>query len=76
MGWIGPMLQEAGFAVDHEHNHCGQCWWEMRRLSDDNPPSGPGMLAGPHDVRLCPDWSQAGTKHDLYCRSNHPDHKV
>lgn len=25
MGWIGPMLKQAGFAVDHEHNHRGQC---------------------------------------------------
>jgi hypothetical protein len=76
MGWIGPMLRKAGFVVDHEHNHCGQCWWEMRRASDVTPPSGPGKLAGPHDVRLPPSWSQPGPKHDLYSRSNSPDEKV
>ena len=76
MGWIGPMLKKAGFVVDHEHNHCGQCWWEMRRASDATPPSDPGKLAGPHDVRLRPDWSQPGTKLDLYSRSSNPDEKV
>jgi len=30
MGWIGPVMKEAGFHVNHEHNHCGKCWWEFR----------------------------------------------
>jgi hypothetical protein len=30
MGWTGPMLRDAGFTVDHEHNHRGQCWSEIR----------------------------------------------
>jgi hypothetical protein len=31
MGWIGPALNAIGAEVAaHEHNHCGQCWWEMR----------------------------------------------
>jgi hypothetical protein len=76
MGWIGPMLKQAGFAVDHEHNHCGQCWWEIRRLSDNTPPSEPGTLAGSDDVRLRPDWSGAATKLDVYKHSNRPDDKV
>lgn len=29
MGWIGPMMKEAGFVVNHAHNHCGQCYWEF-----------------------------------------------
>lgn len=30
MGWIGPALESIGAeVVSHEHNHCGQCWWEM-----------------------------------------------
>jgi hypothetical protein len=32
MVWIGPMPKQAGFAAYHEHNHCGQCWWKIRRL--------------------------------------------
>lgn len=34
IGWIKPMMDDAGFRVDHQHNHCGQCWWEFRRASD------------------------------------------
>jgi hypothetical protein len=31
MGWIIPMLEGAGAEiVEHEHNHCGQCWATMR----------------------------------------------
>lgn len=76
MGWIGPMLKQAGFAVDHEHNHCGQCWWEIRRSSDTTSPSEPGPLAGPEDVRLQPDWKRAGAKLHVYQHSNDPDGKV
>lgn len=31
MGWISPMLDRIGATVAaHEHNHCGQCWAEIR----------------------------------------------
>ncbi|MCC6681261.1 MAG: hypothetical protein IT445_10220 [Phycisphaeraceae bacterium] len=31
MGWIHSMLDRIGAEVmAHEHNHCGQCWGEMR----------------------------------------------
>ena len=31
IGWISPLLAKAGIEVTaHEHNHCGQCWAEMR----------------------------------------------
>jgi len=76
IGWIGPMLKKAGFAVDHEHDHCGQCWWEMRHSNDQLPPSKPGALAGERDVRLEAAWDQAGVKLDVYRRSTGPDDKV
>ena len=59
MGWIGPMLKAAGFAAQHQHNHSGQCWWEIRRANDNAPPSERGTLAGPGDIRLRPEWNQA-----------------
>jgi hypothetical protein len=70
------MLKQAGFAVDHEHNHCGQCWWEIRRLNDNTPPSEPGTLAGPDDVRLRPDWHGPEAKLDVYHHSNRPHDKA
>lgn len=75
MGWIGPMLKRAGFVVDHQHNHCGQCWWEMRRKEDLTPPSETGRLSGDQDVRLRPDWSQS-VPPDTYHRSNDADEKT
>jgi len=40
IGWIGPALHQIGAeVVTHEHNHCGQCWWEMRLVGKDNPPA-------------------------------------
>lgn len=69
MGWIGPMLRRAGFVADHQHNHCGQCWWEIRSASDPSPASRPGEQAGRQDVRLRPDWQQAPPL-DTYIRSH------
>ncbi len=34
IGWIGPMLKESGYRIDHAHNHCGQCYWELRPHQD------------------------------------------
>lgn len=54
MGWIIPMLDKAGVeVVSHEHNHCGQCWAEMR-LKDK--PSEPLDLAC--DIRKDARWNR------------------
>lgn len=76
MGWIGPMLQEAGFAVDHQHNHRGRCWWEIRRAKDTTPPSQPGSLAGEQDVRLRPDWNTSGGSLDTFIHATNPSGKA
>lgn len=67
IGWVGPMMRDAGFVVDHEHNHCGQCWWEFRRKDDPAKPSEPGGFSGPRDVRVRPGWEQPAT--DVYHRA-------
>jgi hypothetical protein len=74
IGWIGPMLRRAGFVVDHQHNHCGQCWWEIRAAADATPPSKTGTLAGERDVRLHAGWNQPAPL-DTYHRANDPDDK-
>lgn len=76
MGWIGPLMKEAGFVINHAHNHCGQCWWEMRRTTDLQPASAMGELAGKADVRLRPDWKTSGTRMDVYARATDPNHKL
>jgi hypothetical protein len=58
IGWIGPVMKDAGYVIDHEHNHCGQCWWEFRRKEDAAPPSAQGEFSKEHDVRQRPDWKQ------------------
>ena len=75
LGWIGPLLKKAGYVVDHQHNHRGRCWWEIRRADDPAEPSAPGELAGTHDVRLQPDWLEGDPVVDTYVRANHPDDK-
>lgn len=59
VGWIGPMMKDAGYVIDHEHNHCGKCWWEFRRVDDHSAPSAPGAFSA-RDVRLSPDWMKPG----------------
>lgn len=65
--WIGPMLKPAGFTIDHEHNHQGQCWWEMRKKDDATPPSRSGEISGEADIRHSAEWC-AGQK-DVFEKS-------
>jgi hypothetical protein len=75
MGWIGPLLKRGGYVIDHEHNHMGQCWWEIRSASDPAPASRPGELATSQDVRLRQDWKEQANQLDAYVRANDPDDK-
>jgi len=74
IGWIGPMMKDAGFVIDHEHNHCGQCWWEFRRREDATPPSAPGQFSAEKDVRLKDDWLKNHTL-DAFHRATDVDDK-
>jgi hypothetical protein len=74
MGWIGPLMKEAGFVIDHEHNHCGQCWWEMRAKDNTSQSSVVGQLSGDKDVRLAANWGSGETL-DVYQRATDPDEK-
>lgn len=76
IGWIGPMMKEAGFVVDHQHNHCGQCWWEFRRADAPGTPDEPGVVAGKFDVRHLLHWRDEKTKIDSYHRAHHPNDKM
>lgn len=75
IGWIGPVMEKAGFVIDHEHNHCGQCWWEMRRKDSKDPPSKPGELPGDADIRLSPEWIKQDTPHDVFAKATRPEQK-
>lgn len=76
IGWIGPLMKDAGFVIDHEHNHRGQCWWEYRAKDSDAVPPMPGTVAGDKDVRLRPDWTAGKAHLDRYERTTDPDDKV
>ena len=76
IGWIGPMMRDAGFVIDHEHNHLGQCWWEMRSAGSTTAPSAPGTVAGTKDVRLLPHWQPPGAKLDRYRAATDVDDKL
>ena len=61
IGWIGPMMDNAGYTTAHEHNHCGQCWWEFRKKSQlapegvsEEPPAD--NLLPETDVRNSDNW--------------------
>jgi len=75
MGWIGPLMREAGFVIDHEHNHCGQCWWEIRPAGAAGGLSPPGAESGEKDVRRRPDWRPAAGTIDSYEKTTDPDDK-
>lgn len=62
MGWVKPLMDDAGFETHSEHNHHGQCWLEMRRKGGRL--SGPPPIRNAKDVRNLPNWQQP--EHDLF----------
>ena len=53
MGWVKEVLEDLNIeVVEHEHNHCGQCWAE---LSVKGKPRE--ALKLPCDIRSDPTWS-------------------
>jgi len=66
IGWIKPIMDAAGFLIDHEHNHQGQCWWEMYPANAKGHIS-PSPVRDEDDVRRRPAWGQ--DKHDLWLGS-------
>lgn len=77
IGWIGPMMRDAGFVIDHEHNHRGQCWWEMHPASaSEDAPLEPGKVSAAKDVRLHSNWSDSETVIDRFVKATSVDSKV
>lgn len=67
MAWIVPLMDEAGFVVDHEHNHAGQCYFEMHRANDRLRSHQPPPIRDREDVRNNRSWKQSS--HHLYLHS-------
>jgi hypothetical protein len=62
MGWTIPMLASVGAEiVEHEHNHCGQCWGTIRMKDRPAEP-----LEVEADIRKDPRW-----KHGFLHRWEH-----
>jgi hypothetical protein len=68
-------MRQGGFVVDHEHNHCGQCWWEMRHAGPPAGESRPEVTSDANDVRLRPEWNHGGMTIDRYVGATDPDQK-
>lgn len=68
MGWIGPVAERAGFTVDHEHNHCGQCWWELYRADTDPDRVAVRAKAGEKKCESRPDWRNGAHHGYRQCR--------
>jgi hypothetical protein len=68
------MMREAGFVIDHEHNHRGQCWWEFRAPNSPASPSDQ-EAARDFDVRRLAGWQPPGATLDRYSGATDPDEK-
>jgi hypothetical protein len=73
IGWIGPMMKDAGFVVDHEHNHLGKCWWVFRHPDAPRPPSDAGSTAP--RVENMPGWATPTTNIDRFDGATGADQK-
>lgn len=72
IGWIGPLMEDAGFVIDHDHNHQGQCWWEFKKKERAGE-----ALPDHFDIRekLTRSWEKAGHPIHQFRDANHPDQK-
>jgi hypothetical protein len=66
IAWIKPIADDAGLVVDHEHNHCAQCWFEFRSSASKVGDAESPPIRGSFDVRLLDDWPQ--DVHDVWLR--------
>jgi len=73
IGWIGPMMKNAGFVVDHEHNHLGKCWWSFRRVGEARQPSEP--KAATSNIEAMPGWAPSLAKIDRFNGATGADQK-
>lgn len=76
MGWIGPMMKAAGFVVDHQHNHRGQCWWEFRKAGEARPDSAGAKLTCEHDITRDSAWNIPEAELDSFLDANSVDDKL
>jgi hypothetical protein len=60
IGWIGPVMEKVGYVVDHEHNHCGKCWWAFR------PQDSPNVSAPSVAITGAADWSSENPQIDRF----------
>lgn len=79
IGWVGPVMQDSGFVIFHEHNHRGQCWWEFRQAgaaSGSAAATTPGAMGGEFDVRRLAGWRRPGDKLDRFAGATGLDDKL
>ncbi len=74
MGWIGPLMEEAGFSIDHEHNHKGQCWWVFHRKGEEKPAEA--LQSDENDVKIKANWHTDETPIDSFFQANRVLDKV
>ena len=69
IGWIGPMMRDVGFVVNHDHNHHGQCGWSFGPNDDLSEPAQPRAISREKsDVQLRPNWNSAPKAIDVFAR--------
>lgn len=68
IGWIGPVMKEAGFAVNHGHNHRGQCYWEFVKHLDRSDTTIDDAL--PSNLQQTEEWKSQGEKVDEFHSAN------
>lgn len=74
IGWIGPLMKEAGYTINHDHDHLGRCWWEILPAAGAGPPV---PEAGRMKKRFARLWAaREGTVVDRFRKASGPGEKI
>lgn len=73
IGWIGPLMKKAGYTIDHDHNHQGQCWWEFKKAEQSNQDFPDNQEKR---QELTQAWKAQGYPLHQFRNANHPEEKA
>ncbi len=70
IGWIGPLMKQAGYKINHAHNHCGQCYWEFVPKGAGKDDDQAGLEKWKRELMSAWEADEGVNAIDVFCNAN------